>query len=135
VLGDETVLIQLFQNLVNNALKFRGLDTPVVQVNSHHEEGVWHFTVTDNGIGIAPQHHDEIFTPFRRLHAASEYEGSGIGLATCRKIVDQHHGHIWVESNLGHGTTFHITLPDATAMQATSHKENREHRMERQCAQ
>jgi light-regulated signal transduction histidine kinase (bacteriophytochrome) len=120
VLGDETVLIQLLQNLVNNALKFRGTAPPVVQVNSQHEGSVWHLTVTDNGIGIAPQHHDEIFVPFRRLHAASEYEGSGIGLATCRKIVDQHHGRIWVESNLGQGTTFHITLPHITATRQVS---------------
>ena len=132
VLGDETVLIQLFQNLVNNALKFRGLAPPVVQVNSQPAGDVWHLTVTDNGIGIAPQHHEEIFAPFRRLHAASEYEGSGIGLATCRKIVEQHHGRIWVESNPGQGTTFHITLPDATAMMETSQEEDP---MEVVCAQ
>jgi signal transduction histidine kinase len=132
VLGDETVLIQLFQNLMHNALKFRGTAPPVVQVHSQHEGSVWHLTVTDNSIGIAPQHHEEIFAPFRRLHAASEYEGSGIGLATCRKIVDQHHGRIWVESNLGQGTTFHITLPDATATMEVSQKENK---MEALCAQ
>jgi light-regulated signal transduction histidine kinase (bacteriophytochrome) len=132
VLGDETVLIQLFQNLVNNALKFRGIAPPVVQVHSQREESVWHITVADNGIGIAPQHHEEIFAPFRRLHAASEYEGSGIGLATCRKIVEQHRGRIWVASNLGQGTTFHITLPDATATMAMSQEENN---MEALCAQ
>jgi signal transduction histidine kinase len=132
VLGDETVLIQLFQNLVNNALKFRGIAPPVVQVHSQREESVWHITVADNGIGIAPQYHEEIFAPFRRLHAASEYEGSGIGLATCRKIVEQHRGRIWVASNLGQGTTFHITLPDATATMAMSQEENN---MEALCAQ
>ncbi|MDH3598390.1 MAG: ATP-binding protein [Candidatus Tectomicrobia bacterium] len=132
VLGDETVLIQLFQNLVHNAIKFRDLTPLVVQVNSQLEGSVWHITVTDNGIGIAPQHHDEIFAPFRRLHAASEYEGSGIGLATCRKIIDQHHGRIWVESNPGQGTTFHLTLPDATTIIETSQGEDR---LEMLCAQ
>jgi signal transduction histidine kinase len=104
----------------------------VVQVHSQREESVWHITVADNGIGIAPQYHEEIFAPFRRLHAASEYEGSGIGLATCRKIVEQHRGRIWVASNLGQGTTFHITLPDATATMAMSQEENK---MEALCAQ
>lgn len=110
VLGDSTALVQLFQNLIGNALKFRGEKAPIVTVRAQPEGEFWHFTVTDNGISIAPEHHQAIFAPFRRLHAPHEYEGSGIGLATCSKIVAQHHGQIWVESQLGQGTAFHLTL-------------------------
>lgn len=110
VLGDSTALVQLFQNLIGNALKFRGSESPTVSVRAECEDDFWHVTVADNGIGIAPEHHKSIFAPFRRLHAPHEYEGSGIGLATCCKIVAQHHGQLWVESELGHGTAFHITL-------------------------
>ncbi len=110
VLGDHTALVQLFQNLVGNALKFRGERAPIVSIRAQAEGGFWHVTVVDNGIGIAPEHHQAIFAPFRRLHAPHEYEGSGIGLATCSKIMVQHHGRIWVESQLGQGTTFHLTL-------------------------
>ena len=115
VLGDETALVQLFQNLINNALKFRDETAPEIHLTSQQKGNMWHLTITDNGIGIDPQHHAEIFAPFRRLHSASEYEGSGIGLATCRKIVAQHQGQLWVESELGQGTTFHLTLADATS--------------------
>lgn len=110
VLGDRTALVQLFQNLLGNALKFRDARTPIVTVQAQPKDNFWHLTVTDNGIGIAPEHHQAIFAPFRRLHAPHEYEGSGIGLATCSKIVAQHHGEIWVESQLGQGTVFHLTL-------------------------
>lgn len=110
VLGDSTALVQLCQNLIGNALKFRGTAPPMVSVNAEREGGFWHVTVADNGIGIDPEHHKSIFAPFRRLHGPHEYEGSGIGLATCCKIAAQHHGQIWVESELGHGTTFHVTL-------------------------
>jgi light-regulated signal transduction histidine kinase (bacteriophytochrome) len=110
VLGDNTALVQLFQNLIGNALKFRGEKPPIVSVQARPEDNFWHVTVVDNGIGIAPEHHQTIFAPFRRLHAPHEYEGSGIGLATCSKIVAQHHGQIWVESQLGQGTAFHLTL-------------------------
>jgi len=111
VLGDSTGLVQLFQNLIGNALKFHGERAPMVSVQARSEGSFWHVTVIDNGIGIAPQHHQAIFAPFRRLHAPHEYEGSGIGLATYRKIVNQHHGELWVESQLGQGTAFHLTLP------------------------
>ena len=115
VRGDETALVQLFQNLINNALKFRSDRPAEIHLYSQQEGDQWHLTLMDNGIGIEAQHHDEIFAPFRRLHSASEYEGSGIGLATCRKIVAQHQGKLWVESEVGEGTTFHITLPDAAS--------------------
>jgi light-regulated signal transduction histidine kinase (bacteriophytochrome) len=110
VLGDPTALVQLFQNLIGNALKFRGEKPLIVSVQAWPEDHLWHVTVVDNGIGIAPEHHQTIFAPFRRLHAPHEYEGSGIGLATCSKIVAQHHGQIWVESQLGQGTALHLTL-------------------------
>jgi light-regulated signal transduction histidine kinase (bacteriophytochrome) len=110
VLGDYTALVQLFQNLIGNALKFRHQAPPIVRVHAQSEDRFWHVTVADNGIGIAPEHHQSVFAPFRRLHAPHEYEGSGIGLATCSKIVAQHHGQIWVESQLGQGTAFHLRL-------------------------
>jgi len=115
VLGDYTALVQLFQNLIGNGLKFRGERAPIVSVQAQPEDGFWHITVSDNGIGIAPEYHQVIFAPFRRLHAPHEYEGSGIGLATCNKIVAQHHGQLWVESQLGQGTTFHLTLQAISA--------------------
>ena len=115
VLGDHTSLVQLFQNLIGNALKFQGEQVPMVSIRAEPEDLFWHMTVVDNGIGIAPEHHQAIFAPFRRLHAPHEYEGSGIGLATCSKIVAQHHGHIWVESQLSQGTAFHLTLQTISA--------------------
>jgi signal transduction histidine kinase len=110
VLGDSTALVQLFQNLVGNAMKFCGKEPPIVRIQARLEDGFWHVSVIDHGIGIEPAYHQTIFEPFRRLHAPHEYEGSGIGLATCSKIIAQHHGRIWVESQLGQGTTFHLTL-------------------------
>ena len=110
VLGHRTALAQLFQNLIGNALKFRGDHPPVVTIRARPMDNVWHVTVADNGIGVAPEYHQVIFEPFRRLHAPYEYEGSGIGLATCSKIMAQHHGQIWVESQLGQGAVFHLTL-------------------------
>ena len=115
VLGDEPALGQLLQNLVANALKFRGPDPPVVRLASRHMNGRWVVSVSDNGIGIHPKHASEIFTPFKRLHSRKEFEGSGIGLATCKKIVEQHGGRIWVESAPGRGTTFRFTLAAAGA--------------------
>ncbi len=117
VLGDVTALVQLFQNLIGNALKFRSDQLPVVTIASECDGDMWHITVADNGIGIDSQYHDMIFAPFNRLHSSREFDGSGIGLATCRRIVEQHHGRIWVESALGVGSTFHVTLPYAQCEQ------------------
>lgn len=113
VLGDEVALSQLLQNLIANGIKFRGHDAPVLDVGSEPEpkQGWWRVWVKDNGIGIDPADHDKIFAPFKRLDAGRKFEGSGIGLATCKKIVDQHQGRIWVESQLGRGTAFYFTLP------------------------
>lgn len=112
VLGDNIALSQLIQNLVANGLKFHnGHATPRVRISAKQIADGWEISVEDNGIGIDPKHVDTIFQPFRRLHGQSEYEGSGLGLATCKKVVDQHRGQIRVESEPGKGTTFFFTLP------------------------
>ena len=117
VLGDEGQLVQLTQNLVANAIKFHGDAAPEVHVDARRGSGEWEIVVSDNGIGIEPRHAERIFQIFRRLHAANDYPGTGIGLAICRKIVDRHGGRIWVESDPGHGASFHFTLPDSPPVQ------------------
>lgn len=115
VRGNQTLLLQLFQNLIGNAVKFRSSQTiPEVRVYSETRNGLPVVIVEDNGIGIDPKHHEEIFTPLKRLHPTHKYEGSGIGLATCRKVVEQHNGRIWVESAPGSGAKFCVTLADTT---------------------
>jgi light-regulated signal transduction histidine kinase (bacteriophytochrome) len=109
--GDRTQLIQLFQNLLANAIKFRGPDLPCVHISAQRRGHEWLLAVRDNGIGIDPQKFDQIFLLFHRLHSRDEYPGTGIGLALCRKIVSQHGGHIWVESTPGKGAIFFFTLP------------------------
>ena len=110
--ADETQLGQLLQNLVGNALKFRSTRPPRIRVNASLRDGEWLFSVEDNGIGIDRQFADRIFQMFQRLHERAKYEGSGIGLALAKKIVDRHGGRIWFESEPGAGTTFYFTLPD-----------------------
>jgi signal transduction histidine kinase len=114
VIGDTSQLTQLFQNLIANAIKFSGKNTPRIEINANKLNDFWEMTVKDYGIGIEPEHFDRIFVIFQRLHGRSEYPGSGIGLAICKKIVERHGGHIWVESAVGLGTTFHFTLREAT---------------------
>jgi len=111
VSGDPVALRQLLQNLIANALKFRGKADPVVTVACDEAPAAWVISVADNGIGIAAESLKDIFQPFQRLHARSDYEGSGLGLATCQRIVTQHGGKIWVESQLGSGSTFRFTCP------------------------
>ena len=111
VLADPSQLVQLFQNLIGNAIKFHGLEPPRVHVSAACEGTNWLFAVRDNGIGIDPQYADRVFVIFQRLHSREEYPGTGIGLALCKKIVERHHGKIWVESELGKGATFFFTLP------------------------
>lgn len=111
VQADPSQLAQLFQNLLGNAMKFRGEAPPKVHVDARREGKAWRFSVSDNGIGIDPKFQDQIFEVFRRLHNRQQYEGTGIGLAICKKIVDRHGGRIWVESQPGQGATFSFTLP------------------------
>ena len=110
--GDRTQFIQLIQNLVGNALKYHHPNrAPHITITSEEEETGWCFTVSDNGIGIESQYFERVFKMFQRLHTRDQYDGTGIGLAICKKIVDRHEGHIWVDSVAGEGASFVITLP------------------------
>jgi PAS domain S-box-containing protein len=111
VSADTVQLLQLFQNLIGNALKFRGDEPPAVHLGCERAGDHWHFSVTDNGIGIDAADAERIFVLFQRLHSKDAYAGAGIGLALCKKIVDAHHGRIWVQSARGAGATFHWLLP------------------------
>ena len=104
---------QLFQNSIGNSLKFTSDRPPEITINAIRQEDNWLFSVKDNGIGIEPRFYDKIFQMFQRLHSNSEYEGTGIGLAICQKVVNSHGGEIWVESQFGEGATFYFTLPEA----------------------
>jgi PAS domain S-box-containing protein len=110
VIGSQRELKQLFQNLVGNALKFQPGDRPKVHVSAVRHGGEWTIAVRDWGIGIKPEHHARIFQIFQRLHTTREYEGTGVGLAICQKIVTRHGGRIWVESDGEHGSTFYFTV-------------------------
>jgi len=108
----EVEIGQLFQNLITNAIKFQKKGTPAkIKISSKKVEDKWKFSVSDNGIGIAPVHYERIFDIFQRLHSDNEYQGNGIGLANCKKIVELHQGNIWIESTPGKGTTFNFTIP------------------------
>ena len=115
VLGVSSELTQLFQNLIGNAIKFRGAEPPIIRITAEPTKDEMVFAVADNGIGIASEHADTIFVIFKRLHTRQEYPGSGIGLAICKKIVERHGGRIWVESEPGHGATFRFALPAGKA--------------------
>lgn len=110
VWGDGLSLSQLLQNLLMNALKFHSERTPVVEIGAQRESTAWHVWVKDNGVGIDSKHHEAIFAPFTRVDARNGPKGSGIGLATCKKIIEQHCGRIWIESSVGAGATFHFLL-------------------------
>ena len=111
VLADASQLAQLFQNLIGNAIKYRGDRVPQIGVAAHLEANDWVFTVTDNGIGIESQYFERIFEMFQRLHTRKQHPGTGIGLAICRNIVERHGGKIWVESQAGQGSKFLFTVP------------------------
>jgi PAS domain S-box-containing protein len=115
VFGDRTQLRQLFQNLIANAIKFHGERGPRVEVSATPTGNGWTFAVRDNGIGIESQYVDRIFALFQRLHTRADYPGTGIGLAICKKIVERHHGRIWLESEPGQGSTFLFTIAGRTS--------------------
>ena len=114
VVGDRSQLLQLWQNLISNGIKFCDPQTPpLVEIKFDREKssGYWCFSIQDNGIGIDAKYFHRVFEVFQRLHTYQEYPGTGIGMATCKKIVERYGGRIWLESTLGEGTTFHFTLP------------------------
>jgi len=111
VMADESQLVQLFQNLIANSIKFCRQDIPLIDIAARRRENEWLFYVRDNGIGIDPEYADRIFIIFQRLHGRREYPGTGIGLAMCKRIVERHGGRIWVESQEGKGATFCFTIP------------------------
>lgn len=104
-------LEQLLQNLLANAIKFRGAQPPLIRVSAERQGAFWRVVVADNGIGIAPEFYDKVFAPFKRLHSAERYPGTGIGLAVCRRVVEAHGGEIGVESSPGQGSRFWFTWP------------------------
>jgi len=113
VLADPAQLTQVFQNLIANAIKFHGVETPMIQIDSEKKEHEWVFAVTDNGIGIPAESWQDIFVIFRRLHTRTEYAGNGIGLSICKKIIERHGGKIWIEAQAKPGCRFKFTLPSA----------------------
>jgi two-component system, NtrC family, sensor kinase len=112
--GHSSLITQLFQNLINNGIKYNKSEQPTIEINTQrNEQNVCVFSIKDNGIGIAPENYDKVFAMFRRLHTQTEYDGTGIGLAFCMRIVETYGGKIWLDSTLGVGTTFYFTLPKA----------------------
>jgi PAS domain S-box-containing protein len=122
VLGDRSQLVQLLLNLIDNGLKYRGAEAPCVHVScERRNDDEWLFAVSDNGIGIAERHQEQIFEIFRRLQDQRQYPGSGIGLAICRRVVNRHGGRIWVESDLGQGSVFYFTIPQSREIDDEEH--------------
>jgi light-regulated signal transduction histidine kinase (bacteriophytochrome) len=113
--------MRLLQNLIGNSLKYRDPErSPEISVSAARGEAGWIISVSDNGIGIDPQYFDRIFLVFQRLHTRDKYPGTGIGLAICKKIVERHGGRLWVESQPGKGSVFHVLLPEVCGAAAQS---------------
>ena len=126
ITGNAVQLTQVFQNLIGNAIKFRGKDAPMIQIEAKPQGADWLFSVQDNGIGVPPGQEEAVFTIFRRLHTRAEYPGNGIGLSICKKIIEQHGGKIWVETRPGPGTVFHFTLAAVTESKPSLPTETKE---------
>lgn len=109
--ADPVLIGQVLQNLIENAIKFRSREAPCVRISAERVEQAWHFHVADNGLGIEPRFHARIFELFQRLHTHDHYPGTGIGLAFCKKVIERHGGHAWVDSAPGQGSTFSFSLP------------------------
>ena len=128
VVGDAAQLQQVFQNLVSNAIKFRGEDAPRIHIgcrlDNSDELPKWVFSVQDHGLGIEPQYFERIFIMFKRLHTRAQHPGTGIGLAICKKVVERHGGQIWVSSEFGKGSTFFFSLPVQNVEAAQMSEEN-----------
>ena len=115
LIAEPREIAQLFQNLIGNAIKYRSDEPPKIHVSVEDKDECWQFSIADNGIGIKPEFRDRIFRIFQRLHSRSEHSGTGVGLAICKRVIDQLGGKIWVESNSTsdseHGSTFCFTVP------------------------
>lgn len=112
IYADRSQMIQLFQNLIGNAIKYRSDDVPHIHISAQKGEEEWIFQVSDNGIGIDSEYYDRIFQIFQRLHEMHVYSGTGVGLAICKKIVERHGGRIWLDSEVGKGSTFYLSIPE-----------------------
>ena len=119
-MADRGRLVQLFQNLIGNAIKYRQDRSPEVRIQAAANGDSWMFRITDNGIGFDPKQADRIFMIFQRLQTREAYSGTGIGLAVCKKIVEGHGGKIWADSTPGEGSTFSFTIPNTIAADAVS---------------